>query len=168
MIVPSLGATSVLSPDTIANLNKALENYDLSFSCIIFAGGVFNSDKGQIQSAAFMMNRWWKCQYRGEAQTIIEYLSKTTRQNIIESIRRLKENGYKIADCDIVVVSEYWHLKGIAYLFRRLYGINVNCIASDFKLGIVGIIGRIARLILYRIDPQGDGWLTRHVAGKRD
>lgn len=168
MIVFSLDCTWRLEPNTIANLQAALTTYkNETFACIAFTGGIFNHDKGQVRPVAQLMAEWWVLNYRHSASMVIERSSKTTRQNITEVINRLKCQGYDVADCDVYVVSERWHLMGIAYLFRRLYGIRVKQIPSNFCESLAGIRGRIVRLLLYRIDPHGTGWLSRRKIRRR-
>lgn len=148
-------------------MEAALGAYDDSFFCIIFTGGIFNADKGQTIPAAHLMMYWWHDHYKQQTMALTEGNSRTTRQNLSEAARRLKSHGYDFKECDVFVVSERWHLKGIAYLFRRLYGVRVKQVPSTFRESLAGISGRILRLILYRLDPTGSGWLSRRKIRER-
>jgi len=176
MIVFSLDATDILGTDTEANMLAAIQ-YQTKNPCnlVVFTGGIFNQDKGQYRSAARMMQEFWGKHFRTghRARTsstpsiLIEEGSKTTRQNIANVVRQLAQRGYDIRDCEVYVVSERWHLMGIAYLFKRLYGVRVKCVPSNFRESLIGICGRVIRLILYRLDSKGTGWLSRHKIKRR-
>jgi len=170
LIVFSLDATTELGVNTEANVLAAM-CFQIERPChlVVFTGGIFNREKGQYSSAARMMQEFWKHHFVISHQaglnftpsTMIEEGSKTTRQNIANVFERLAKHGYNLQECDVYVVSERWHLVGIDYLFRRLYNVRVERISSNFRESLAGICGRAIRLILYRIDPKGTGWLSR-------
>jgi hypothetical protein len=168
LIIFSLDCRESLGANTVANLEAARSAFRDNFDLVVFTGGIFNADKGQTVPAARLMRDWWFQNARGDrVPTATEEESVTTRQNIAGVVRRCEHSGFDLKECDVFVVSERWHLMGISYLFRRLYGIKVSRIPSAFRESPAGIRGRLIRLVLYRLDPHGTGWLSRRKIKER-
>jgi hypothetical protein len=175
LVVFSLEATNILGKNTEDNLLAAMV-YQVAHPChvIVFTGGVFSSHKGQTRPAASMMYEFWHHHFEigHEAglnltpRVLEEGESRTTRQNVLNILKILREKGYSPKDAEIIVVSEKWHLRGIAALFRG-HGIRVEQIRSEFRESWRGVIGRIIRLAIYRTDPHGTHWLSRRVIKQR-
>lgn len=164
LIVLSLECTDVLGRNTLENLKAAeafCHRYQLPIDVVVFAGGIFNRAKGQVKPAAWLMEEWWLRVFDFQHQILVEDKSLTTRQNLLNVHQMLQQNGYNLVDCDVHVVSEFWHAIGVSYLCRRLFNVRVNTIPSRFRESFHGVCGRIARLALYRVDPEGKGALSQ-------
>ena len=170
LVVFSLDVQAELQPNTISNL-VAARDYCLTHSVdiIVFTGGLFNHDKGQIRPAAELMDDWWQAQgeFPRYSRTICESSSLITRENVPMSVVKLAQYDINLADCRIVATSDFWHLLGIAVLFLRLYGKWIRICPSKFRLPLKYLVERLAKAIYYLAFPRGDDANTRQIVAKR-
>ena len=168
----SLGVDGdALAVDTQANVERALQKAVFStppFDRILMTGGVFSP--GQSIPVANLMD---KALVQGSRnlclpQILISNASNITRGDVQEGIKKLTTQYSPTERIALTVISEKWHLRGIKVLLKQYkWAEPVVLCPSDYKLDFKGVAGRIARLLLYRIDPQGTGWSAKRVQQAR-
>ncbi len=170
----ALGAEgNALSADTQANIDKANQQLrthnSAHYDYVLCAGGICNARSGQTEPIAFLMRDALTQAAMPQWCIITVTSSHTTRSDVVDSIATLRERFELFPrDIEFTVISERWHLKGIAILLDQLaWPAQVQYVPSDFRLSWRGVLGRIVRLGLYRIDPKGVGKLSRWVEQKR-
>ncbi len=135
---------------------------DRPFSAVILTGGVFapNQTIPVSKLMAKELGRKGIPVYIGVDSTI-------TRHDVTDGVAVLARNGFELSQCDITVVSEYWHTLGIWLLFFRRFGIRVRRIPSGLRISLQEIAERILRLGLYWRDPKGEGGRSTTEANRR-
>lgn len=157
-------------PNTITNL-VAARDYCLNHpvDIVVFTGGLFNQQKGQVSPAADLMNKWWQAQERlpHQPRTMCENVSLITRENVPMTVGKLAQYDISLNNCQVVAVSDYWHLLGIRVLFLRLYGKRIRIRSSKFRLPPKYVAERLAKAVYYLIWPRGGDARTRRVIQER-
>lgn len=175
----SLGVTgNTLNDDTLRTVEKIkflLESGEYDF--ILFTGGIFDQKSGQTIPVSHLM--------RDSLGTVsvpvyVADQSVITREDVKDGLRTLENEGFGIIQkllfkkgmnlpyYKMTAVSEKWHLKGIKILLEKsLLKESLNFVPSGFKLDFKRVIGRIIRLILYRVDPEGNKTFSQKIIKKR-
>lgn len=149
-------------PNTIANLEAAAAAFDESYTDLVFVGGIFNADKGQITPASRLMYQWWREHHvnRQKCTVMTEESSLTTRQNILNISSEVLQGR-------VVAVSERYHLLGIRLLFLLLHHKWTRVVASTYRITNREKLERLIRLPRYILDPRGAGRLSQRKIKER-
>jgi len=157
----------VLRPDTVANVEAACRQMKLvDYEYVLVVGGIFKRRQSApvaslmafklLELLKFPSNMKW---------LLVEDRSTTTWENVTLGWQTIPRRGREVWDYEHHCISEKYHLKGIAVLFRELYGICIKPIPSHHSNSTLYKTRRLLGLIHYRIDGQCS-WVFSQIAAR--
>ncbi len=171
LFVPSGGITPVdqLSPaNTLQRCIKALQLWQNgTYHILILSGGICDPPSIQRTAGAEIMRRWFVERGVPEKRIITESHSRDTYENIILSVRLLKNLVPHNQTHHWTVVSQWQRCLRIWITLWRLHRIRPKLQMLRYPIGIRGFLKECVFIAYHLYDRDGNKYLARKNRSRR-